>query len=437
VAASVLLVVGWTVRPAVVTAKDALPPQVMRGECPASEESQEPKSLPRRLVGKVLLDNADSWRAMRAALTALHDHPGEPLYQGIFSRCIKFQYPPSSLLAMDLLGVVLGEAGVSNPLLNALSYAFLVLLLFAMLRIYTTGVAARGPPNLLDRALPVLFALVCYPVLKSIELGQIQTWLNGMFALSVLLFLTGRPLAAGVLIGLMATIKPQMGLFLVWALVRREWILARGIALTAAVVMLLSLLRYGLATHLEYLGVLSSISRHGESYMANQSFNGLLLRALHLGPNIFFDRSGFAPYHPAVRWGTLVTSLAILAFALIYRPKAKSARGVDFGLAAVCFTVASPIAWEHHYGIFPVVFAVAAALLVERGEVRRSVWVALGVAWVLTAVRFAGTQALYATPLNFLQSHVYFGALLLIGVLHVVRRADDPKASPARAGASG
>jgi len=225
-------------------------------------------------------------------------------------------------------------------------------------------------------------------------------------------------------LGIISTIKPQMAMFLPWAVLRKDWPLVKGMGLCAAVVMVLSLLRYGIGTHLEYLKVLSVISRLGESYFANQSFNGLLLRALHLGPNVYFLHDQFGPYHPVVRIGTMITSLALIGFAMFWRMAwAKNDRGLSMCLAALCFTIGSPIAWEHHYGILPVLFVVCFAALL-RGPARpRGVWIVLAVAWLLTAVRVAATMALADTGLNFFQSHMYFGALILLVVLHVLRRS--------------
>ena len=98
-------------------------------------------------------------------------------------------------------------------------------------------------------------------------------------------------------------------------------------------------------------------------------------------------------------------------------------------LGALCFTIGSPIAWEHHYGILPVLFVVCFAALLRGPEKPRAIWIALAVAWVLTAVRFAATMALADTKLNFLQSYMYFGALILLVVLHVLRRPAGEKTS--------
>jgi hypothetical protein len=294
-------------------------------------------------------------------------------------------------------------------------------MLFAISQIYVAG--CEGEVSWLDRAVPILFTLTFYPALKSIELGQIQTWLNSLFALAVLLYLKGRTGWAGVLFGIVTTIKPQLAMFLPWALIRKDWPFVKGMGACAGLVMLVSLWRYGLKTHLDYVHVLSVISRHGESYFANQSLNGLLLRALHLGPNRWFLHDQFGPYHPLVHIGTMLTSLTLLGFAMFWRPGwHRSDRGLSLCLAALCFTIGSPIAWEHHYGILPVLFAVCFGAMLRGGEKPRALWIALGGAWILTAVRFAATLSLADTSLNFLQSHMYFGALILLIVLHLLRR---------------
>jgi hypothetical protein len=427
VVAAALLVGGWTWRPAPPSTAAPAPEIVSTNPACAIHRRPDPSgSLPHRVLQRVILDNGDSWLAMRAALTQLREHPTDSLYDGVFEQCIKFQYAPSSLLILDGMHSVFGPAALKNPVLNMISIGFFLIMLFAISEIFVLASGTRRKLGVLDRAVPVLFTLTFYPALKSIELGQIQTWLNSLFAVSVLLYLRGQQVWGGVLFGVVVTIKPQLGMFLPWALIRKDWPFVRGMGACAVVVMLLSLWRYGLTTHLDYARVLSVISRHGESYFANQSFNGLLLRALHLGPNQYFLHDQFGPYHPVVHVGTMLTSLTILGFALFWRRESyRTDRGLSLCLAALCFTIGSPIAWEHHYGILPVLFAVALGALLRSGGEPRGLWIALGAAWLLTAVRFAATLALANTSLNVLQSHMYFGALILLVLLHLLR---GPKA---------
>jgi hypothetical protein len=361
----------------------------------------------------------DSWDAMRNAIEVLRDEPGRPLYAAVFERHFKFQYPPSSLLGLELLQAVFGPAATSNLALNLIGLLLMPVFLFSVYALCRPALPSlRAAP--LDHALPWLFGLCCYPALKAMQLGQIQTYLNALFCLSTLLYVQDRRAAAGVIVGAMATIKPQMGVFLLWALVQRDYVFARAMGACAGVVLVISLARYGLAHHLEYLAVLSEISRHGESYYANQSLNGLLLRALHLGPNLQFSFADFAPYSPWVRYPTLISTLLLMLLALWRSAASGADRGLDFVLAALCFTIGSPIAWEHHYGIVPAIFAVCFVALV-RSEAPRALWWCLASAWLLTTTRIGAVALLADTPLNFLQSYMYFGGLALLYVVYAAR----------------
>lgn len=377
------------------------------------------------LLHQRLLGRDDSWTPMKLAQERLREHPGELLYAPIFEQGFKFQYPPTSLHLFDGLHAIFGSDALTSRVLNSISLGFLVLLAFATHQLAKPALAERRVA-LLDHALPFMFVASCYPLMKALALGQIQMYLNGLFALAALLYVRGHTASAGVIIGVMATIKPQMGLFLLWAPLQGEWRFTKALAICLTVLGGLALLRFGLAPHLEYLDVLSMISRRGESYFANQSINGLLLRALHLGPNLVFSSEDFAPFNPWVYYATLASSLMLIGLALIPRANTSGVesstvtRGVHFGLAALCFTMASPVAWEHHYGVLPAIFASAVVALKARAPSRETVrlsW-AVAIAWVLMCTRIGATGALADTPFNFLQSHLLFGALILVVALH-------------------
>ncbi len=184
-------------------------------------------------------------------------------------------------------------------------------------------------------------------------LGQIQIWIDLAVTLACLLWWTGHRGAAGVLIGLACAIKPQFGMLLLWALLWRRWDFVAGFLAAALPIAAISVLRFGWHNHLTYLEVLSFIARHGESFHANNPVNGIVNRLLFNGPNLTWDPNAFAPYHPIVHAATLLASPRL--------PGAAAAAGTavaegqprvfDFGFALLCFTMASPIAWEHHYGV--------------------------------------------------------------------------------------
>ena len=93
-----------------------------------------------------------------------------------------------------------------------------------------------------------------------------------------------------------------------------------GLATTLMAGLGVSLVLFGVENHVEYLSVLSFLSRHGESFWANQSINGLLNRLVVASNDADFDPYGFPPFHLGVYLGTLLTSLVLVGAALI-RPR--------------------------------------------------------------------------------------------------------------------
>ncbi|MBR0667451.1 DUF2029 domain-containing protein [Roseomonas hellenica] len=397
-------------------------------------------------LGYVLTAAFDSWTPMIRALDLLRGSEGAALYERLFfAEQTKFQYPPTSLLPIDLLGAIM-PLSLAN--LNLLNLA-LALLNAAALALLTRFVFRAAPTPAFDlRWLPALAfaaALLFQPFTRAFVLGQIQIWIDLAVTLACLLWWTGRRGAAGVLIGLACAIKPQFGMLLLWALLWRRWDFVAGFLAAALPVAAISVLRFGWHNHLTYLEVLSFIARHGESFHANNSVNGIVNRLLFNGPNLTWDPNAFAPYHPVVHAATLLASLAFLALPLL--PALLWRRGqprvFDFGFALLCFTMASPIAWEHHYGVMLPLYVLALRFtLVEAPAASRPrLLTLLALSWVLAAGRIPLLGALSGTPLNILQAHLFLGAALLLGVLGVaVYRRQDARApasdAPHRGGLS-
>ena len=98
------------------------------------------------------------------------------------------------------------------------------------------------------------------------------------FALAILCYITGYETIAGILLGLMASIKPQYALFIIWGLLRGNKRLAIAMIVTGALGLLLGIREFGFAMYVDYLRGLSFLAQHGESFYSNQSFNGLVGR---------------------------------------------------------------------------------------------------------------------------------------------------------------
>lgn len=381
----------------------------------------------------------DSWQPVVAAIDFLSVYPDSPVYTALFlDNHVRFQYPPTSLLLIEPLYRLPDVTSDPNFWVNALcavallsNIAVVAAIFFRVLDRHAAAFAPRSP---LDKtALAAVLAaltLTFTPVISSVDVGQVQAWINFAFAAAVLAWLGDRKSVAGVLIGLICLFKPQLGLLLVWAVFRREWRFAAAMVITGAIFGILSLAVYGLAQHLNYLEILGYLSRHGESYWWNQSFMGLFHRVLFNGANTEADAAAVAlddseflpPYNAWVYAGTLATSAVMIGLALFWRRgEHKRASLIDFMIASLTFTIASPIAWVYHYGIAMPIFAVALPMALAEPKIARYRLLWLGLAFVLLSERFDVTQRLADTRLNVLESTFLFGALLLLWYLYRLR----------------
>ncbi len=375
----------------------------------------------------------DSWEPMRMAFDALAAGLDASLYQTLFfDRLEKFQYPLTSLLIFELL-TPFGLS--SDEALNTISRALVLVTVAGMMlladalirRLKLHDIGSAGLDRLALAGLVGLATITFYPLMRGVWFGQIQTWITAFFVLACLCWVTDRRIAAGVLVGLICLIKPQLGLMVPWALVRRQWGFLAGWAAAFVPLALVALALYGLDNNLDYLRVLSHIAQHGEVWWDNQTVNGVVNRLLFNGNIMKWDPHSFAPYDVRVHVVTFASSAALIAAALFWRFRAADRAGwADFAIAAITFTVASPIAWQHHFGTLLPLYAIALGLILDRerrtgrGRVPwRLAW--LGLSYLLVSNFLPMLNAAAYTPFNIVQSYRFFGVVILLGCFYSLR----------------
>jgi alpha-1,2-mannosyltransferase len=373
----------------------------------------------------------DSWTPMRIALEEARGARGDRIYRTLFfERGIKFQYPPSSLLALDLVDWLSGGR-LSVGLLNTIGWFFVLALALVVPAIYL-GALREFQPGLwnsftsLDRAVQAvvggLMTLTFYPVTRAFVLGQVQAWLTTLFALAVLAWIRKQEGLSGALIGLIVTVKPPLAVLLLWGATQRRRAFVIAAAVTVLVLESIAVWRYGLQNHIDYLSVLAYLSAHGESYFANQSVNGLVGRLLQTADSQEFSFQTFPPFHPVVYYATLVSSALMIGLALLWRRRDPRPRAMvmKLAVASTLVTMASPIAWLHHYGILIAVFAVILPLFLgdppsRLGDLSRRGWlICLGVSYVASSNTFPFADQAADPPWNIVQSYLFAGAGLLV-----------------------
>jgi hypothetical protein len=253
------------------------------------------------------------------------------------------------------------------------------------------------------------------PITLAFALGQAQIFLDVLFALLVLFWVDEKERPAGVMMALLAMVKPQFGLLLLWAALRRRWNALAAGAVTLAVGGAASLAVFGVRNNLDYLGVLAGLSRKAQPHYANQSMFGLLNRAIFNGENLPYNPYIYPPYVPWIYYATLATTAALVLLALAYPWRERAGGMADLAAVGVVSVIATPMAWEHHYGVMLPIFVWLWFALYRAGV--GSAW-KLALAFVPIADFLSPFNFLAAIPVaNVLQSYMYFGALLLLWLL--------------------
>lgn len=364
----------------------------------------------------------DSWTPMLGSVNAYLAHPAAPIYQAkLYDTLI---YPLTSILPLYWMRRAgIGNASVFHVLMIASWIA-----VCAIIAVQVLIAAKILRPVRLSWQAAVATAMAAFffmPITLAFSLGQAQIFLDLFFALLVLFWIQRRERAAGVMMALLAMVKPQFGLLLLWAALRRRWgALAAGMA-TLAVGGAISLAVFGVRNNLDYLGVLASLSRKAQPHYANQSMFGLLNRAIFNGENLPYHPYVYPPYVPWIYYVTLATTATLILLALAYPWRTRAGTMADLATVGVVSVIATPMAWEHHYGVMLPIFVWLWFGVYRTGI--GSVW-KLALAFVLIADFLSPFNFLAAIPVaNVLQSYMYFGALLLLWLL--MREAKPPRAA--------
>jgi len=367
----------------------------------------------------------DSWGPMLGSVNYHLAHPNLPIYQAkLYDTLI---YPLTSILPL----LWMKRAGMSDA---AVYRVLMIASWFAVWAVIglTVAIAAQVMRKQVREKLSwqailatALGAFFFMPVILAFSLGQAQIFLDVFFAALVLFWIKRMERSAGATMALLAMVKPQFGLLLLWAALRRKWSALVSGAIALAVGAGVSIAAFGLRNNLDYLRVLSGLSRKAQSHYANQSMFGLLNRAIFNGENLPYHPYVYPPFVPWVYYVTLATTAALIVLALAYPWRQRAGSVADLGATGVVCVIATPMAWEHHYGVLLGIF-VWLWFAVYRPGRGKAVW--LAIAWILIADFLSPFNYFAPIPvLNVLQSYMYFGALVLLGLL--IRSEPAPSAA--------
>ncbi len=269
---------------------------------------------------------ADSWTPMLGSVDAFLAHPSTPIYQAkLYDTLI---YPLTSILPL----LWMRQAGMSD---SAVLRALLLASWLAACAVVAVAVAiaskTAAPSSLAWRGglATALAAFFFMPITLAFSLGQAQIFLDLFFTLLVFFWVRGSERPAGVMMALLAMVKPQFGLLLLWAGLRRRWNALISGLVTLGLGAAVSFVAFGVRNNLDYIGVMSGLSRKAQSHYANQSMFGLLNRAIFNGENLPYHPYVYPPFVPWVYTVTLVTTAALVLLALAYPWRRRSGTMAD------------------------------------------------------------------------------------------------------------
>jgi hypothetical protein len=196
-------------------------------------------------------------------------------------------------------------------------------------------------------------ALTFYPLLRALRLNQSTLFVALAIGLAWLALQKGAEVAAGAALAIAIAIKPHLVLMvpiLAWGSPRA----AVSAIATGAALLATSLAYAGYRNHADYVTTVLPTLSAGYAFYPNQSFSAFFVRLLD-APSI--SRFELAAPSPAARWLSVALAVGTYAFALFVASRARKARAVGphlLGFAWLAATLATPIAWEHHYA--PAIF---------------------------------------------------------------------------------
>lgn len=344
--------------------------------------------------------------------------PAHSIYRELFfTQHQKFIYPPSSLFLLQILNAA-PRVHLSRD------HALLLILLLSWAGTIATSVwlywRVSGSLSNLEAVCLVVMGLLFLPIVEALYRGQIQLLLTFLWGIAVVLWIKGKPGAAAFVIAITCAFKPQLAIFLLWGVLRRQWRFTSVLAATLATIAICSVAHYGLRNNLDYFAVLSYLGRHGESLWANQSFNGLLNRLLRNGDPMSWNATVYPPYRPLIyAVSTALSLLTLVAAMLIPRLGGWQGTTADLLLVGCSSVLISPIAWEHHYGyfLFVIVYLLARSTALSTGR-----WLVLCACIVALANRLPPLDHRMSGGISVISSYMLYAGIALLWLLAVQQR---------------
>jgi hypothetical protein len=375
-------------------------------------------------------DSTDIAPTLKAASDILHRKTD--LYSDFKPSGSSFIYPPSAALELIPLGWVVnahsGDLSLGTKLVDLIGrICVLVTIIIALW--FLRGMISGWKYWFTTAIIVGAF----YPLRWMVTCVQVQSIITLFLAVAILIYARSNTLIAGLLVGLAACLKPHLVLLVLFSCFRKEWRFLVGMVVSGSTAILASFILIGFGPWQTYLLEIMPEMSVGYAYYPNQSINGIVHRWLG-HPSAFVLGPPSEVVSIATKSAVLIFSLfAVLPRGIWLGGQNKSQtltanrqdqsqrevtndyvlRAMDIGIALLAITLASPIAWEHHFAWAIVLFTACLAAAQLSPFSSRLVSV-LAVSYVLMGTYFLPAENVSSGWLSIINSPRFVGAIMLM-----------------------
>lgn len=338
-------------------------------------------------------------------------------------------YDSESLVFVNLpiVAYLFAPFGLMPPMTGAIAFTFLGVPVVALIWRQFVKMYALDSR---DSAL-LLFALCVFgPLLYTFKVGNTSHFVLALILGGMMMVRSGKGFAAGALFGVAAVIKPALLLIGVLYFLRGRWSVVAGGATVIAGSIALSLLIFGWDMHvLWYETTIAPYASSTVSAYGNQTLQGLIARFEVGGP----AGHDYDPHILSAAGRLVAQGLALLLVlgavvsawlsARLTRPSAEDIE-IEVMMAVILAVVVSTVSWVHYYvWILPAIVVLwtrvqpGQALALLRWPLIGAFALSMGIAFVSHSM----TVGRFGPFANFVASHWLWGALIVLGMLALLR----------------
>src|SRR5438067_3069774 len=184
----------------------------------------------------------DSTYYMQMGEDAFHG-PGQSIYRDLFfTQHQKFIYPPCSLFLVEALDGATRLHIARSTVLMVLLLASWVGTLAAAVWLYRE---IRGSFGVVESVCVLVLGVLFLPIAEALYRGQVQLLLTFLWGIAVLLWVRGKPGWSAFALALTCAFKPQLAVFLLWGVLRKQWRFTTVLATTLLLIGACSIAYFG------------------------------------------------------------------------------------------------------------------------------------------------------------------------------------------------